>query len=298
MLPNFLIVGAGRCGTTSICQYLGEHPEIYMSPKRETEFFASKHIKQPYNGPGDKAIIIDSIEHYSDLFCLVKDEIAIGECSPIYLYYADKVIPEIKQSLGDPRIVVLLRNPVSRAISAYKRMARDRREEYSIEYALTREKERINNNFSLIWHYQKAGLYADSVRAYIDAFKRVKVIMYDDLCQNPQKVMSDLYCFLEVDTNFVPKTDRVYNISGFPRFRIFHDFIRHPHKIKNFIKPFLRIFFSNQKLYRIRQKLMQKGLKLDLPIDPKIVKSLRNFYCQDIIKLQNMLGRDLSSWIN
>ena len=87
-MPNFLIVGAARCGTTSLYQWLRQHPEIYIPNKKECRYFSK--MPKNFKGPGDEKVnnsIIHSFSEYESLFDEVKDEKAIGDISPDYLFY-------------------------------------------------------------------------------------------------------------------------------------------------------------------------------------------------------------------
>ena len=92
-LPNFLIIGAAKSGTTALYHYLGQHPEVFLSPIKETNFFAQKGNKVHYNGPMDNSIThkktITDIVNYKNQFINVFDEKAIGEICPSYLYFED-----------------------------------------------------------------------------------------------------------------------------------------------------------------------------------------------------------------
>ena len=119
-LPNFLIAGAAKCGTSSFYYYLHKHPQIYMSAIKEPHYFSSQNVDINYRGIGDdKRPVITEFEDYCKLFMDVKDEIAIGEASADTLSTWQTSIPAIKDKLIDPRIMILLRNPVDRAYSAY-----------------------------------------------------------------------------------------------------------------------------------------------------------------------------------
>ena len=90
VMPNFLIIGAAKAGTTSLYEYLKQHPQIWMSPIKETNFFALEGETLGFRGPGDHNYInnfsITKIESYLKLFQGVENQTAIGEASPLYLY--------------------------------------------------------------------------------------------------------------------------------------------------------------------------------------------------------------------
>src|ERR1051325_186535 len=112
ILPNFFIVGAARSGTTSLYEYLSQAHSIYMSPIKEPHFFAPNARSSQYS-----RVIRDWYE-YLKLFDHVKNEIAIGEASPSYLW--DHESPTfIQRTIPQARIIILLRDPIKRAFSHY-----------------------------------------------------------------------------------------------------------------------------------------------------------------------------------
>ena len=139
-LPNFLIVGAPKSGTTSFNYYLKEHPQIYMSRVKEPYFFTSQRLQLPESGPGDyKRKYIKEFSQYKELFNNVGNEIAIGEASTDTMFYHSFTINEIHKFVGDPKILIFLRNPVDRAFSAYTHLLRENREPHSFEEGLDQE---------------------------------------------------------------------------------------------------------------------------------------------------------------
>lgn len=144
-VPNFFIVGAAKSGTTSLYHYLKQHPEIYMSPVKEPKYFLASINKFPHNGPGDIEVdkkIIRTWDEYLKLFSNASVEKCIGEASCGYLYYCELVAPSIKRISPEAKIIIVLRNPVERAFSAYCYLFREGRETLSFEEALKIEEER------------------------------------------------------------------------------------------------------------------------------------------------------------
>ena len=115
MLPNFLIVGAAKSGTTSLYRYLQQHPDIFMSQKKEPKFFSSQFLKFPFVGPGDQNMelsICKTFDKYESLFKYADNIKAVGEASADNLYYYTHAIPLIKKYLGNVKILIILRNPI------------------------------------------------------------------------------------------------------------------------------------------------------------------------------------------
>src|SRR5690554_1769397 len=161
-LPNFLIVGTAKSGTTSLVQYLKNHPKIFIPDIKEPRYFSYDLLKDNgYKGPGDlenKKIAIKDKDEYENCFKKVREDvIAIGEASVETSFYFEHTIPKIKNEIGDPKIIILLRDPVKRAISAYSHLIREGRETLSIEEAIKNERLRRDNGYEFIWSYVSSG---------------------------------------------------------------------------------------------------------------------------------------------
>ena len=299
-LPNFLIVGAAKAGTTSLYYYLKEHPEIYMSPIKEPKFITSNFLKFPFKGIGDDLVeknIIKNFESYQKLFLGVKNEKAIGEASADNLYYYKKSINYIKKILGEVKIIIILRNPIDRAFSAYSHLMRDNREFLTFEDALNQEENRKKENWEFIWYYKDVGFYYNQVKAYLENFSEVKVYLYDDLKKDPLSLVQDIYRFLEVDDSFIPKSvGEKFNVSGIPKNKFLHEFLTTPNIIKSTMKPLVKLILPKRTRQRFINKVLQRNFKKP-QIDPSTKQYLLNLYKEDIVELQNLIGRNLSSWL-
>src|SRR3954466_5152112 len=158
-LPNFLVIGAAKGGTTSLYHYLGQHPDIYMSPMKEPNYFTDEdHLF------GKESV--RSRNEYERLFDGVKDEHAIGEATPRYLNAIDG-IARIHADLPGVRLIATLRQPAERGYSAYLMRFTDSREFQSPEDVLQ------PGNYQF-----ESGLYYPKLRRYFDTFPReqIKVI--------------------------------------------------------------------------------------------------------------------------
>src|SRR5690606_31977764 len=203
-IPNFLIVGAAKCGTSSFASYLSQHPEVFMTNPKEPRFITSQFTSFPIEGP--KANELESwyaktYEDYIKLFQNVKKEKAIGEASVDNLFFYKQAIPLIKQYFGEPKIIILLRDPVKRAFSAYSHLVRDERESLSFEEALEKQDERRNKNWEFLYSYIDGSRYYEQVKAYLDNFQDVLIIKTEDLHKNPHEVFKTTFSFLDINPN-------------------------------------------------------------------------------------------------
>jgi hypothetical protein len=297
-IPNFLLVGAAKCGTSSLHKYLDQHPQVFMSKVKEPRFITSQVNSFPLKGPGDHKVeswYVKSYHDYLKLFEGAENYKAVGESSADTLYFYKGSIPVIKQYLGDPKIIIMLRNPVKRAFSAYQHLVRDLREDLSFEEGLKEETNRIKNNWELIYHYTSVSMYHDSVKAFLDNFSSVKIILTEDQEKRPQQTIRDIFRFLDVDPDFDVNTEIRYNMSGKPKSQWIHQFFFEGNMARRLAQPIVRTFFSPESRIRIAQKIQEKNLTR-MTINPDTKIKLRHYFEEDIKKLESLLKRDLSLW--
>ena len=293
VLPNFLIIGAVKAGTTSIAQYLAQHPQLFMSPVKEPFFFSFENQKLNFSGPGDGQALrlcVTSLECYEQLFETVRDEIAIGEASTSYLYTPNaaraihKYIPKVK-------LIAILRNPVDTAYSSFLHQIREGFEpEHDFQKALEQEVRRIQENWLYFWAYRQNGFYYKNIKTYYNLFSReqIGVFLYSDFKQDPQQFMKHLFNFLDIDPSFQPDCSTQFNASGIPRNRILYNLATQSH----IAKKLLRIITPK----RIRQQFRQASLRKP-KLKHDVRQKLMTEYRQDILQLQNLIRKDLSHWL-
>ena len=116
-MPTFLVIGAPKSGTTSLYHYVGQHPDIFVSPVKEPRFFAFEGMTLDFRGPGDEelnASAVTSIEDYEALFQGRSTEKAIGEMSHLYLY-CEGTASRIRRRIPDLKLVAVLRHTAREA---------------------------------------------------------------------------------------------------------------------------------------------------------------------------------------
>jgi len=292
-LPDFLIVGAAKSGTSSVYHYLNDFSDIFMSEPKETRFITSQFLNLSFKGKGDKEVTKRFVKTYKDfikLFEKAPDNSVIGEGSPDNLYYYEEAIPKIKEILGDPKIIILLRNPVERAFSAYMHLILRQRESLSFKEAIELEKERIDKNYAFIWHYLKAGRYYNQVKAYKEGFPNVKVVLFDDLKKEPVKIIKELRSFLnleEIDFNF---SNEKFNQSGKPKYPYLRSFLIK----RSYLKKYVSFFLPTSIFTEMKNKVLEIEKTSLLEEDRKY---LEEYFKTEIINLQELTGRDLSHWL-
>src|SRR5215210_1748036 len=156
MLPNFLVIGAGKSGTTSLYHYLRQHPDVYMSPVKEPLFFAAEGGRIRFPGPDGRMIsraanpgAVTRMKDYRALFAGVSGKKAVGEASPQYLYTPEAPL-RIKHYVPEAKLIAVLRNPVERAYSAFLHRTRLGREPLAdFSEALRQEDSRMREGWGL-----------------------------------------------------------------------------------------------------------------------------------------------------
>jgi hypothetical protein len=295
-LPNFLIVGAAKAGTSSLHYYLKQHPQIYMSSLKEPKFFAFEGEDLDFQGPASnniKKFSVTTLEQYQQLFAGVTDEIAIGEASPIYFEHP-KAAQRIKSYLPDVKIIAVIRHPAERAFSAFSHLVREGYETLSFEEALQKETERINQKWIPLFYYQQIGFYYTHLKRYFELFEReqIKIYLYEELATNSIDVIQDIFDFLNVERDFIPDLTQK-NVSGIPRSRLLYDLFTK----NNFIKDYFKPFFSSKLRRKIYHTVTTKTLKPKPILELETKSNLIEIYRKDIINLQDLIQRDLSAWL-
>jgi hypothetical protein len=297
-MPNFLIIGTAKSGTTSLYNYLKQHPQVYVSPVKEPKFFAYEGEKLDFRGPGDRlanSSVVTDIEAYRALFAKVSGETAVGEASPLYLYIP-KAPERIRHHVPEAKLIAILRNPAERAYSHFSQMVRDGREPLGdFSQALEVEGERISDNWAFGWHYKRMGFYHAQLERYFDMFgpDQLKVYLYEDLKADPVGVLGETFRFLGVDDAYVPDMSLKHNVSGIPKSQALHAFIRQSHPIKSVFKPFV----PEQLRLRLKTNLRNRNLRQPPPLSAEARKELAEAYREDILKLQGLIRQDLSKWL-
>jgi len=295
--PHFLVVGAARSGTTALHYSLRQHPSLFVPAIKEPCFFSFAEKKPEYKN-GRFAFTIQSSEKYFKLFDDAGSEQVCGEISTPYLYLYQRTIKNIMQYHPDHRklkILILLRNPVERAFSQYMWRIRDGREELSFEEALAAEPKRMKEDYSFDYFYIDRGMYFRQVKAYLENFDSVKIILFDDILNDPRGMLRVICRYLGVDEHFVFRGESGRNDSYEPRWNFLGRLVTSENRIKFHALNQLPDSWRSGIRKQFDRWNSKSGNQISLL--PETATYLRALYREDILRLQDMIGRDLSSWL-
>ena len=296
-LPNFLIIGPPKCGTTALYATLARHPQVFMSPVKEPYFFAFDGEPVVFGGP-DGAYFqrhaVTSQAAYVGLFAAAGKLPVIGEASTIYLtsYQPMNTATRIHDALPMARLVAVLRQPVDRAYSAFTDLRGRRLEPLSdFREALAAEPQRTVANWRPGFRYWQNGLYVQNLTPFYERFPRtqVRIYLYEEWRDRPQTMLADLCDFLEIDPARLPVQVPQRNVTRWARNLWLEGLIKSSRGIKMILPGRLRRAIS----CRLRAWNQVKPP----PLDPALRSNLTERYRDEIMRLQELIGRDLSHWL-
>jgi hypothetical protein len=292
--PNLLIVGAAKSGTTSLFNYLSQHPDIFMSSNKEPHFLINKEI-----GSGRIPNGINDLEKYTELF---KDGGSFkfrGEASTMYLQFADASIKNIKKYLcSKTKIIIMLRNPIDRAFSGYHHVRRfNKIENLSFEDAIDICEERYTKNLNITpaSRYLNIGLYSKMVSKYLNEFKEnVHIIIYDDFILDTNSELQKVYNFLSVEDFEVNIKER-FMVGGW---QWNNAILKNIFLSKGILKRFIKFVLASSTLRGFIKNIFINSQISDTDaMQTSTRKNLLKFYHDDIIKLSEIVSLDLKKWL-
>ncbi|WP_076398994.1 sulfotransferase family protein [Insolitispirillum peregrinum] len=295
-LPNFICVGAPKTGTTALHEDMTAHPDVFVTPVKETHFFRLAFDGLPWNGPGTPPPMeIDSLDKYKALFAGVRGEQAIGEICPSY--FADPRTPgHIHATLGTVKIIIMLRDPAARAFSQFLHARLIGCEpEPSFLKAIALEPEREAAQWGEFWSYLGQSHYAPVLERYFATFGRdnVLVIRHDHYLRDRENSLREVYQFVGVDPDFArqqlaPK--RTVNISGVPSNPLAAFAFRHIEQMAKIG----RVLAPTGLRRKIRAILDRSLTKATLTAEER--ESIITRLSDDLARVEELTGWDLRDW--
>src|SRR5262249_4567173 len=280
------VLGVPKCGTTTLHQVLMAHPHIFMTSEKEPHFFDTDTY---YNRGLDR--------YLRDHFRGAAGFKARGEASPTYLR-SGKARDRIRRDLGkDLRFVVILRDPVKRAWSAYLQECRYGHETESFERALELEPTRLSHDPACAAYFL-GGIYARQLRVWFEAFPREHflVLLTEDLAERPNAVAHEAFAFLDVDPDVEFSPPSRANVSWTPRYRRLAAALN-PRR-GGMIGTLQRLVprSTPQRLTKLINRWNSRPVERPPTLAPAVARALRRRYCDEILAVEEIVGRDLGMW--
>ena len=320
-LPNFFVIGAPRSGTTSAYEYLHAHPDVFMSPVKEPDFFAeaSLDVVHPVGAEGASSLIADAgkdetlgeaVQRYVALFDGAGNEARRGEASAVYLGHPTAAW-HIRCYVPDAKLVAILRDPAERA---YSHFVHGRRiyAEHGRTSAIGAEGRSVEEEFLRavesaardgmpdpatsdpeVW--VRSGFYFTHLTRWFSLFPRDQLLIrrFEDFERDTNEVMHDVFAFLGIDSSFVLPTTEAFNASVVPRSRRVFALFTTKNSVMRWAKS-----VAPPRLRAAAMRTRNRFLAADKPaMDPELRAKLIEIYRPDITSLQDLLGWDLSTWL-
>ncbi|MFN3533080.1 MAG: sulfotransferase domain-containing protein [Candidatus Brocadia sp.] len=293
--PEFFIVGAPKCGTTAMQEYLRQHPDIFMPAMKEIHHFADDLLKQ------DDPFL--SRERYLSLFAGAGENQLVGEASVYYLF-SKNAARNIKSFCPSAKIIIMLRNPVDVLYSRHAQLVYNGAENIlDFEASLAAEEKRRNGKMipenirieKKLLH-REVVKFTEQIKRYFDTFGRnkVHVIIYDDFKKDTAKVYRETIEFLHVDNSFQPDF-KVINPNKRVRIRTLQHFLKTPPSaVRTIGKLLLPQSFRDVLLNRLKKFNTQYVPRQ--PMSPELRRRLQEEFTSEIKSLSELLERDLTHW--
>ncbi|MEQ9371897.1 MAG: sulfotransferase [Coleofasciculus chthonoplastes F3-SA18-01] len=281
--PTFIVIGAHKAATTSMHNYLKQHPEVYLISNKGKDRLSSK----PYISSLEEA------EDYLNQFEGATTEKALGEVSSVYLH-GDGVAARIQPLFPDIKIIAVLRNPAERAYSHIL----SARGEYFTPQEINNFDSVVLSRFFEKEKFQKPGLYYSNLKKYFDLFNReqIKNFLYDDIVHRKAEFFRELLNFIGVDSSFEFDFQQRYHkgklrVDNTSR-KTLTTIVDSQNNLKNIFKMILKPIVPQIKSFL--EKKQEQPLP---PLSDHVRTEIINFYRDDIIQLQELTGLNCSHWL-
>jgi hypothetical protein len=293
-----------KAGTTSMHVYLGQHPQIFMSARKEPRYSGFVPDLDSGSEP-DGRYFTRSLDEYLSHFAAVTDEKVVGESSHVYLH-STQAARLIHEFAPDARILIMLRDPVVSIHSRHQQqvwMGREDIEDFASALAAEPDR-RAGRRLPPDPQYVAGLLYRDActmapqVERYLDVFgrDRVHIALLDDLAAKPLETYRGVLEFLEVDPTFVPSEMRVVNANNVRRVPALQRIRKRLSPIEYGVRrivpvPVFRVLTAPLKLlWDANSKQKPRA-----PMAPELEQELTAYFAPDVAALSALVGRDLAT---
>lgn len=297
-VPNLFIVGAQKCGTSALAGWLQQHPSVFMSFPKEPGYLAFGEAGYNFpdgngNPPPAAGYVVTDTQSYEALFSGASEtDTVVAEASTWY-FTLPGMAEKLKRYNPSAKIMLILRNPIDRAYSAWCH-ARGTGLEPCADFADAWRAESERGEVEFLLRYSRMGMYSEALQAYRQVFRPEQLLLlwHDDMRADPKFFWQQVCEFLAIDPEHEPGFEHKYNRTGTPRSKSLGKLLR-SHRFKQFLKPLLPYKLS----LRIKGRLDAANLR-DFPaMSAQMRQELKNHYRDDITQLELLTGRDLSGWL-
>jgi hypothetical protein len=298
-LPDFLVIGAPKAGTTALHAALGRHPALYMSPIKEPKFFLSDGPPPTRGGPGDALTYREHVwqrRDYEALFDAAPPGSLCGESTPLYLYDRDAV-QRIRATIPDVRLIAVLRDPVERAHSNWTHLWSAGLEPIGdFVRACAEEQGRINAGWASFWHYTGLSRYGEQLQFLFSVFPREQVLVfrYRELVGAPARTLDRICDFLGVETGALTEVPR-QNVTAHPDATLAHRAVARALRAGSAAGRFLPGPAADAVTGRLEQ-FLQRNSRERQPLGWQQRQELIPRFQGDMELLERVLDEDFSDW--
>jgi hypothetical protein len=282
---NTFIVGVQKAGTTSLFDWLGQHPQI----------LAPEEMKD-YNFFGSDTVYSRGEEWFMNSFATNSAPKKVVHGYVCYSFIGEKALKRIKDFCPQPKLIMVLRNPADRAYSAYweyRKTCKENRKNF--DHIAINDIELLSKGDSgPVIPYLEMGLYSQQLELIYSIFdkEQVKIVIFEDLVSKKLETIQDIYKFLEV-SEFEPEFNYV-NESGLPRSKFIQKLLQ-----RLTLPEFIKKRVSGKALTKIKSNLIRKVNVKKVkypPLEESTRSELTMFYQDDIKQLEGLTNLNLDSW--
>jgi len=289
-LPDFLIVGAPKCGTTTMHEILKQHSQIFLPTEKEIHFFDNnKNFSK-------------GINWYKNYFKNIPQDKIAGDITPSYMYY-DYAVKRIHETFGtNVKIIFMLRNPADRAFSEYSyNLSRGLIKEQNFEKAL--KLEFINKDLppfeKRYFSFISRGYYGYYIQIFFQYFpdKNLHFVLFEDeFLKDPEKCVKELQEFLGIKYEKL-NTDLKSNTGFVPHYPGINKLIYDPNPIRSVLKKMIPVYTLRKEIKDLVKEINSNKKAKQAKLSKEVKNNLlQEYYQRDIIETEKLISKDLSSW--
>ncbi|RRO22292.1 sulfotransferase family protein [Flavobacteriaceae bacterium 14752] len=294
--PNTFLIGVQKAATTSVYNWLSKHPQVCAPIAMKDIAFFTRPMY--YRDKGYDYLL----KHYQNCGDIKKVKL---QCSVHYIFFEES-IKRIKDFNPESKFILILRQPMQRAVSSYLYARRFGEENLNFKEALENEQSRMESEDFVTKSgctYINHGFYARQIKIFLKYFDKssLKILFYEDIKNDSKKTIKDIYNFLSIDQGFIPEFKK-HNKSGKVKSKFIQNLLFGDNALKKYlVNQVLPKIISNETKAKLRWKIINMNVsnkKEDIDIDKTLIKKYNLLFHDDINELEKITNRDLSSWKN